>query len=396
MKIGIFTDCYYPQINGVVTSVMMMKEELERRGHQVFIITVKVPGHVDEDPGIIRIRSVPFHKWKEFRLALPFFFQVYQQLLKLDLDLIHTHTEFSIGLFGKYFARLHKIPRLHTYHTMYEDYAHYILPFNRGKRVAVRLIKRHSKNYVKKYDAIIAPSQKTKEALIRYGVENAIFVVPTGIDIASFKRHPASDPEMVKIRETLSIKDEDHVVLSLGRISQEKSIDAIIRQMPNLLKTIPGAKLVIVGDGPYRRELEKLAASLELGDRVVFAGRVERERVPFYYSLAEVFVSASRTETQGLTILEAMASGTPVAVWDDENIKGVVADQVSGRVFGSEEELTMCLQDMLSFPQLNEKLARNAMDVVKRLSREAFGDNTEEIYEKLAKRSGKVQDKRKE
>ncbi len=388
MNIGIFTDCYYPQINGVVTSVMTMKAEMEKRGHKVIIITVKVPGYVDEDPNVIRIKSVPFYKWSEFRVALPFFYDVYLKLRKQNLDLIHTHTEFSVGMFGKNFARLHKIPRLHTYHTMYEDYTHYIVPFGRVEGVAKSLVKRYSKVYVKKYDAVIAPSEKTKEALIRYGVNNEIYVMPTGVDLERFERLPVDDTRLEKIRRDLGIELGDHIILSLGRVSEEKSIDIIIRQMPNLFKTVPNVKLLIIGDGPAREGLEALTAKLALSDKVVFGGSVDRQEVPLYYSLAEVFVSASHTETQGLTILEAMASGTPVAVWKDENIKDVVEDRVSGRLFGSEEELTMCLQDMLGSSQQNAIMADRAFEKIMALSNEAFGDKAERIYDDITRRKG--------
>jgi 1,2-diacylglycerol 3-alpha-glucosyltransferase len=334
-------------------------------------------------PSIIRLRSVPFFKWSEFRLALPIFVKSYQKVKRLNLDLIHTHTEFSIGLFGKYFARMNHIPKLHTYHTMYEDYSHYLASSKRGKKVARRFIIFQSKRYVNKFNAVIAPSSKTKEALESYGVKNNIFVVPTGVDINQFARFDTLDPKLVAIRKKFNFQPDTPLILSLGRVSEEKSIDLILEQMPNLLITIPDARLLIVGDGPHKKTLESQVKTLNLSHAVHFTGSVPWDEVPVYYSLARVFVSASKTETQGLTILEAMAARVPVIVYDDTNVKDLIIDNYSGRLFTTPDELTMCLQDILNFPTQNDQLVENAYRLVQSLSREQFGENAERIYDSL-------------
>lgn len=383
MNIGIFTDCYYPQINGVISSILILREELIKRGHKVTIITVKVPGYKDSSEDVIRINSIPFSKWREFRLAMPFFVQNYKQIKALNLDLIHTHTEFSIGLLGKYIARILNIPLIHTYHTMYEDYTHYLLPITKGRRLVKKLIIYGSKNYVKKYNAIIAPSYKTKSALERYGVKNDIYIVPTGIDLKKFQHVETNHPKIQEIRNELSLCPDDLVILSLGRISEEKSIDIIIKQMVDVKKFFQNAKLVIVGDGPYKNKLVQLTESLNLTDNVIFTGRIPWKDVTYYYNMADVFVSASKTETQGLTILEAMASGTPVVVYNDDNVKGVISDKVSGRLFTTKEELTECLKQILSDPKKRALYINNANYSIQALSTEHFGENAEKLYYNL-------------
>jgi len=383
MKIGIFTDCYYPQVNGVVTSVLMLEEELIKLGHQVTIVTVKVPNHIDEKDNVLRINSIPFTKWKEFRLGLPFFSETYKTIKNMDFDLIHTHTEFSVGLLGKYMAHSLDIPALHTYHTMYEDYTHYVVNHKYGKKLVKKMIIGTSKLYVKKYDGIIAPTDKTKLALRSYGIENNIFVVPTGIDLRQFSKHPDYHPRLQEIRQQYGLSLDDKIILSLGRVSEEKSIHTIIEQLPDLINASPNVKLLIVGDGPYRSKLEKLTKKLNLNEHVVFIGQVAFEDVSFYYSLATVFVSASKTETQGLTIMEAMASGIPVVVYDDLNVKDIVIDGYSGRLFKEGHELTTALLNTLNNDIEAKRLAKQATEIVNLLSKESYAKNAENVYYQL-------------
>lgn len=381
MKIGIFTDCYYPQINGVVTSVLMLEEELIKLGHDVTIITAKVPGYEETKHNVIRIKSIPFTRWKEFRLGVPLYSEPYKQIKELDLDLIHTHTEFTMGIFGKYMARILDIPILHTYHTMYEDYTHYVA--KHGTRYVKKIIQNTSRIFVKPYDGIIAPTDKTRNALQSYGVKNDIFVVPTGIDLRHFNLYDHSHPDVQTIMEKYDLSEKDQIILSLGRISQEKSIDKTIEAMPALIETNENLKLLVVGDGPYRNKLEKLVCNLGLDKYVIFTGQVPFDHVSYFYSLADVFISASKTETQGLTIMEAMATGIPVVVYDDENVKGVVMEGVSGRLFESATELVHQVTSVFNDKEITDKMAITAKEIVQGLSKEAYGRNAESVYYQL-------------
>ncbi len=380
MKIGIFTDCYYPQVNGVVTSVLMLEEELIKLGHEVIIVTVKVPNHIDDKDNIFRINSIPFSRWKEFRLGVPIFSEPFKQLKNMKFDVIHTHTEFSIGLLGKYMAKSLDIPALHTYHTMYEDYSHYVFNHKYGKNLIKKAIIRGSKLYVKQYDGIIAPTDKTKNALRRYGVGNNIFVVPTGINLRQFSKFNSNHPELIKLRKKYALSNDDKIILSLGRVSEEKSIQNIINQMPELIKEEPYVKLLIVGDGPYKNKLQKLCTKLNLNDHVIFTGQVPFDCVSYYYSLADVFVSASKTETQGLTIMEAMATGIPVVVYDDLNVKDVVIDGVSGRLFIKDTELTKSLINCFENEYKTKKLSKKATEIIANLSKESYAKKAEHVY----------------
>ena len=383
MKIGLFTDCYYPQVNGVVTSVMLLKESLTELGHQVFIITVAVPGYdASSEENVIRIPSVPFAKWKEFRVGIPtIFHNSFRQVRALGLDVIHTHTEFSLGLLGRFFAKHLHLPVVHTYHTMYEDYTHYVLSI--GQPVMKALMKKGSKFYVQGYDLVIVPSKKTKNALRGYGVTNEIAILPTGINVNQFDRLPKNSPIVQNLISRYGYTEKNQILLSLGRVSQEKSIDFLIEAMPELLAAHPELRLLIVGDGPYRVELEKLVQALSLENAVCFAGRIPFCDVSQYYSLADFFVNASKTETQGLTIFEAMATTLPVIVYDDENVTDVVVAQKSGYLFTDRESYVKAVDEALRSPGKTQTMAKKGKEIVDSLSKEAFGQHMAALYQRL-------------
>lgn len=386
MRIGLFTDCYFPQVNGVVTSVMLLKESLEDLGHEVFVITVKTP-HYDNsgEKNVIRVPSVPFAKWKEFRVGIPtFFHHSFYKIKSLNLDIIHTHTEFSLGLMGRFFAKYLDLPLTHTYHTMYEDYTHYVM--NLGQPVVKSLMKKSSKAYVQGYDTVIVPSKKTYEALRQYGVTTDIAILPTGIDVKQFSRIPKDTPEIAELRNHYGLLPEHKVLLSLGRVSKEKSVDFLIEAMPKILSANPNVRLLVVGDGPYKNELHSLVSSLGLNDYIIFTGRIPFCDVIKFYSLADVFVNASKTETQGLTIFEAMASNLPVIVYDDTNVADVVINGNTGRLFRTPEEYCTCVKE--SFEKWDDTLcmARKGKEVIDSLSKEAFGKRMQELYAKMIER----------
>ncbi len=183
-----------------------------------------------------------------------------------------------------------------------------------------------------------------------------------------------------KIRKKLNLNHEDKIILTLGRISKEKDVDMTILQMLHLKSVQPNAKLIIVGDGPYKGKLEKLVNQHHLNEYVRFVGRVPFEHVSYYYSLAHVFVSASKSETQGLTIIEAMASKLAVIVYDDENITDIIVNEYSGRLFKTEDEFAACIDDAFNFPLKTKQMVNNAYEVVHNLSKEVFGENAERVY----------------
>ena len=312
---------------------------------------------------------------------MPFIFSVYLKIRHLNFDIIHTHTEFTVGLMGRFFSMHMQIPMVHTYHTIYEDYTHYIASIKTVQSLVKKIIVKGSREYVKPATAVIVPSEKTKKLMLKYNVRSQIYILPTGIDLEKFGRPDCE--KMLEIRKSLNITSDDRIILVLGRISAEKSIDLVVKSMPEILRKIPCAKLIIVGDGPYRKDLEEIAESLDLRKNVIFTGRVCFDDVPNYYAIADVFVSASRTETQGLTICEAMASGTPVAVYDDENVTGIILHGESGLLFKTSEELGDSIFSILSDDKKAKLLAEGGLKSINNLSKESFARYAVKIYRDL-------------
>lgn len=393
MNIGIFIDTYEPQINGVVTSTKMLKEELENFGHRVTIITVKNPQAKDSKQrnDVIRIPSIPFPPLPEHRIGLLYSYQAMKKIENLNLDIIHTQTEFSIGVFGRIMAKRLDIPVVHTYHTMYEDYMHYITN-NTMLKYASNLAKKASKLYCQKYDKVIAPTVKTKNALQSYGLNNDIEVIPTGIKLKRFKKENHSEKEINELKRKFNIKPNQPVILYIGRIAREKSIDIILKEFPKLLDKIPDAMFLIVGDGPVKSDLEGLTKKLNITSSVIFAGEKPWEEIGKYYQLGDVFVSASTTETQGLTFVEAMASKTPVLAKYDTNLDDMLEDKVNGRVFYKDKNLSDILIEILKNKYGTELMVKRAYQDVQSISAVEFGKKVEKIYSEILYKKEAIND----
>ncbi|WP_419513956.1 glycosyltransferase family 4 protein [Lactobacillus kimbladii] len=333
MNIGIFTDSYFPQLSGVATSIKTLKDALEKQGHNVFIFTTTDP-HIKKgtvEANIFRFSSVPFISFTDRRVAFRGFFEATKVAREVKLDIVHTQTEFALGMIGKYVAHQLKIPAIHTYHTMYEDYLHYVL---NGHLLRPYHVKQFTNAYLKNMDGVIAPSKRVEALLKRYRVNIPMRVIPTGVDINSLNK-----PETVDVRKELDIPDDVPVLLTLSRVAEEKKIDRILNAMPEILDEFPQTRLVIAGDGPDMEVLQEQVERLTLEDSVIFTGDIPHDDVGSYYKMADLFVSASDTETQGLTYIEALASGTRCVVYDTDYTEHVFDDEEFGKVFNGSGEM---------------------------------------------------------
>ena len=392
MNIGIFTDAYYPQVSGVVTSTMILKSELIRLGHSVTIITVTHP-EVEEMEGIIRLPSIPFFLLPSQRVGVIYSRKIMNKIKKLDLDIIHTQTEFSMGIFGRIVAKRLDIPVVHTYHTMYEDYVHYV---SRGIMIkpASELAKKITKIYCRDCSAIIVPTIKVKDALWQYGLRRHIDVIPTGVNIEPFKRSNYNEQLINDEKKSLGISETQQVVLFIGRLAKEKSVDVIINGMKELTKKTPNCKLLIVGDGPERENLQALSKELGIERTVVFAGEKPYADIGKYYQMGDVFVGASLTETQGLTFAEAMAAKIPVVAKYDKNLDGIIEDKVDGRLFYKDEDLAEILFQVLMNKEEAMLMVKNAYDGIELLSSTCFGENVEKVYMEVEKQNYMLQNEK--
>ena len=333
MNIGIFTDSYFPQLSGVATSIKTLKDALEKQGHNVFIFTTTDP-HIKKgtvEANVFRFSSVPFISFTDRRVAFRGFFEATKVAREVKLDIVHTQTEFALGMIGKYVAHQLKIPAIHTYHTMYEDYLHYVL---NGHLLRPYHVKQFTNVYLKNMDGVIAPSKRVEALLKRYKVNIPMRVIPTGVDVNSLNKAANND-----MRQELGIPADAPVLLTLSRVAEEKKIDRILNAMPEVIDEFPETRLVIAGDGPDMEVLQEQVERLTLEDNVIFTGDVPHDDVGSYYKMADLFVSASDTETQGLTYIEALASGTKCVVYDTDYTEHVFDDDEFGKVFNGPGEM---------------------------------------------------------
>jgi 1,2-diacylglycerol 3-alpha-glucosyltransferase len=370
MRIGMFADSYLPDINGVVTSIVTLKRALENDGHEVFIITTH-PSliHTSYEDRILRLPGIEVKQMYGYVATAPLHFKAYSIVKEMKLDIIHVHTEFGAGIFGHFCGKMLKLPIVSTYHTTYEDYTHYVNVFN-SKTVDViakKTIERISRLYGASCEAIIAPSQKTKDMLLRYNIQRPIFIVPTGLDLERFDPHLSDPARLKEIRDLANAKENEKVILFVGRIAKEKSIDFVIDGFRYIKERGLPVKFLIVGGGPEMETLVEKVDFMNLKDTVVFVGKKPAEQVPAFYHASDAFVSASLTETQGMTYIEALASQLPVFARPDDVLTGLVEEGKNGYFFRSPQEFAQRVEEWLSIEEdrrLQMRLdARKQVDV---------------------------------
>lgn len=375
MKIGFFTDTYFPQVSGVATSIKTLKEELEKSGHQVYIFTTTDPNAEAGESEIVRMPSVPFVSFKDRRVVVRGMWYAYLISKELELDLIHTHTEFGAGMLGKMVGKKLGIPVIHTYHTMYEDYLHYIA---KGKVVRPSHVKVLSKMFTNHTTGVVCPSERVIEKLRSYGVTVPMEIIPTGIEIDRFERPDITDEMKAALRENYQIDTDTILLLSLSRLSYEKNIQAIIQGLPAIIQALPQAKLMIVGKGPYQDQLKKLVVSLGMEAHVVFVGEIPNDEVALFYQAADYFVSASTSETQGLTYTEAMAAGTPMIVAGNDYLDNLLSHPSLGVTFKEESDFPATFVDYV-----NAQIPADALVLEKKMheiSATYFGERVLSFY----------------
>ncbi len=376
MRVGLFTDTYLPQISGVATSIKTLKEELEKQGHEVYIFTT-TDKHVKryEDPTIIRLPSVPFISFTDRRIVYRGLFESYKIAKTYKLDIIHTQTEFSLGILGKMVGKALRIPVIHTYHTQYEDYVRYIA---NGKLIRPSMVKYIVRGFLNDLDGVICPSRIALNLLDGYSVKIPKRIIPTGIDLREYERPDISQEDIAKLREKWAIASDETVLLSLSRVSYEKNIQALLANMPKILSNNPKVKLLIVGDGPYLEELKEQAQDLAVMNNVIFTGMVSHNETALYYKAADFFISASTSETQGLTYAESLASGKPIIAQSNPYLDDLITDKMFGTLYQTESDLAdAVLNAIVSTPAKQEKVWQKKLYEI---SAEAFGKSVFAFY----------------
>ena len=381
MRIGIFTDTYPPYINGVSTSIVMLEQALKKAGHQVFIVTVNSEEYkFKEQDNIIRIPGIPIGIY-DYRLTGIYPLKAINKIKAWDLDIIHSHTEFGVGTFARIIAKQLDLPLVHTYHTMYEDYVHYITHgyFNRSSKKIVEYL---TKFYCDKTATeLIVPTKKTYDLFKnKYHYERNFHIIPTGIEIERFYKENMKESEIEKLRKKYHLQMNDFVILFVGRLGNEKNVDLLIDGHIGLARKYPNCKLLIVGDGPDSESYKKKVRHFKLEDNVIFTGKVPWDEVPLYYQLATVFATASLTETQGLTVIEALAASKPVVCIDDEAFNTVIIEDYNGKIFHNRREYKKKIIELMEHRDEVETLSKNARISAEPYSSKYFAERVLDVY----------------
>lgn len=372
LRVAIFSDSYVPIVNGVSISIESLVHELRERGHSVHIFTTSCRGHRDEDPNVNRFLSIRLPSAPGYPLAIPPFYPWIRAFRNQQFDIIHTHTPFTVGFVGLRWAESHRIPIVSTYHTLYQRYVHYV-PFVPRAYLLYRIAK-HTNYYYNRCAHVIAPSEAAERSLRRHGVRSPISIIPTGTP----KPKTLSRDEA---RDLLGMRGNEKVLLYVGRVAPEKNLRLLFEALALVVAQRPETRLWLVGDGPARKQLQSLARTLGVGDKVRFVGAVPRRDVDTYYIAADLFVFSSMTETQGLVIGEAMSYGLPAVAVDGGGAGENIQEDVNGyKVGNSPIQLAEKTLEVLSNPALLGRLSEGARRSVKRWTVEDYCDAVLDVY----------------
>ncbi|RFU95916.1 glycosyltransferase family 4 protein [Sphaerochaeta halotolerans] len=379
MRILLTSDVYKPTTNGVVTSLVNLQEGLTQLGHEVRILTLSESHTTYYKDGVWYLGSLnlsTIYPGTRVRGALAR--GSLKDLIAWKPDVVHSQSEFSTFILAKRIAHAVGAPLVHTYHTLYEDYTTYFSPNKRMGQIMAQLFSMH---VLAKTDAVIAPTSKIERLLLSYGVEKLIKVIPSGIDLSKFAPTSVEDDATSRLREQLGIPKDTQVIVYVGRLAKEKNIDELISNFSTIANN--NRMLLLVGDGPERPMLEEQVRTLGLGKHVIFAGMQKQEDIPSFYRLGTVFCSASTSETQGLTYVEALASGIPVLCRKDDCLDDLVRDGINGWQYRTQTEYQQYLERLLANQELQQRLSVDALSSSTRYDRMVFAQSVAAVYEAL-------------
>ncbi|PCC99782.1 glycosyltransferase [Halopseudomonas pelagia] len=381
VRVAMFTNNYLPFIGGVPLSIQRLCTGLRARSNETLIVAPRYTKQRDDEPGVIRLPSLlSLGSRQEFRLANIFAPRIYRQIKQFRPDIIHLHHPIWIGSLGLFIGRRLGVPVVYTYHTRLEHYAHFVpLPGNLFRNlISHSLIKR----FANKCDGIVVPTYSAEEYLRMIGVKTPTFVQPTGIDFQRFQA--VDESELAALRKELRIGQEI-VLISVARLSNEKNIDFMIDAVQQLrLEMEQPFRLLMIGDGHQRQRLQKRIDELRLGAWFSLIGAVDPAQIATYYRLGDLFVFASKSETQGMVILEAMAAGMPVVAIRSSGIDDVIEQGVNGfktpenqRLWQAEVAKLICDAD------LRQRMGSNARNSAKAHSVDQFAMEIKSIYAEI-------------
>ena len=378
MKIGIFTDSFRPYTSGVVRSIELFSREFTVSGHQVYIFGPDYPlTHPPKEEGVFRFVSVPWPTMPDFSLPIPISVQLGPTIKRLGLDIIHVHSPFLMGSLGARAARRYKLPLIFTFHTLYEQYVHYFPFIEKTSKQLVQIIAR---DFCNRCNMVVAPSQLIVNYLRRIGVEAPIVAIPTGIDLREF-----NDLDQNWLRDNYGVKrNEEKVLLFVGRLGKEKNVAFLLKSFHYVHGKHPKTRLVLVGKGPQESYLRQLCRQLGIEDKVIFTGILPRQVIVHCYASADLFVFPSVTDTQGLVIGEAQATGLPVVAIRAYGPAEMVSHHEDGLLTDPTlPSFTDAILQLLQDQDLYNRMSKQALANASRISSSYCAERMLEVYQDL-------------
>jgi 1,2-diacylglycerol 3-alpha-glucosyltransferase len=382
VRIGIFTNNYLPNPYGVPSSIESFRRQFEQLGHEVFIFAPHWPGYEDNSSRVFRYPAIDINFKFRFPLAIPYSRKIDRILESLNLDIIHSQHPNLLGTAAHRWAEKKNIPLVFTWHTLYDKYAHFavIIP----EKLAAWWAIRDARRYANKCDQIIVPTPSVAKIIQNWGVTNSnMKAIATGVEEEIF-----ADADGMKIKNIFGIRDDETVLFFNCRLTGEKNVEFLFRSVIPVLKKNKKTMLLSVGGGYLWETLSKIVEDAGVGTQVFFAGQVKKEEVKDYFAAGDIFVYASKSETQGMIITEAMYMGLPVVAVNATGICDLVEDQKTGFLVAEKEEaFSKAVLKLINDEELRKKMGEKGA----RIAREKYTDKIcaqklLEIYKEAIKR----------
>ncbi len=386
MRVALFSDSYLPTKSGIVTVVIQLKNQLEKMGHEVFLVTVETtPEYATDDDHIYRAKSVPLGLGTDQFFANPSVRHLISFLKDKKIDIIHCHTEFGVGAAAYRVARHLKVPAICTVHTMWVDFYKYYVPMS--NLIRPKMVDRFMNRFYSKFDALIGVSSKARNYYKKPRMlpNKPSVVIPNSIDKEKFARDHISLEEKQNLRGKYGIKDDDVVMLFVGRIGEEKRVFELLTQVQKVLAECPKCKMIFVGNGPAYDGMVKQAEKEIAENRIIFTGFVEWTEVHKYYESCDVFVTASLSEMHSMTILEAQLCGMPIVVRHDESYLDSIIPGYNGYLSATDEEMGRDIVELVNDDEKRKKYGRNSLEITKDFSIDVNVKKTLIMYEEVIK-----------
>lgn len=390
MRIAIFADMFLPLINGAVTSVLNLSRGIAAKGHQILIIVPKYKNMVypelDKNIKILTVRGIPAFFYNGIKWTLPYDQKILKALLDHKIELLHFHTPMMLGFQAVLFAKFLKLPLIGTFHTFFND-SEYLKHAKLDYKIVQKILWEYTKFYYNRCNLITVPTESAKKILLNYGCNKKIKVISNGIDLHIFDNNKASE---IKNR----YNPKGSLCLFVGRIAYEKNLIFLIDAFGEVLKKIPDCKLLIVGGGPQLKETQTYIETLQLTNHIQMLGEIEHEYLlkSGIYGACDLFVTASKTETQGITVLEAQANGLPCVGIHAKGISDLIKNKINGfTTTENKKAFANAIVKILKDKNLLNRMKKNTLKCIKPHKLEHIIDLWEKNYQAIIQHNQKKQ-----